>query len=140
MFRFLACEGTVSAATELQQARNLNSHQFYKVGSLSLSLPATTQSGPTLCCDAKLSRGLSHHSFTLSLSISHQILPCYECAVQVHLVTQTSPVSRGKLLHNRELEYSEYFLLLDTVGGVGQYTTHILRLHSKYLNIRGRQS
>ena len=108
--------------------------------SLSLSSPAPTQSGPTLCCDAKLSRGLSHHSFTLSLSISHQILPCYECAVQVHLVTQTSPVSRGKLLHNRELEYSEYFLLLDTVGGVGQYTTHIQRLHSKYLNIRGRQS
>ena len=81
LFRFLHCEGAVSAATEQQQTRILSFHQFYKVESLSLSLPATTQSGPTLRCDAKLSKGLTHsvtqYSFTLFLS--KQILPCNEC-------------------------------------------------------------
>ena len=43
------------------------------------------------------------HYLSLSLSISRQILPCYECAVQVHLVTQTSPVSRGNFYTTENL-------------------------------------
>ena len=140
LFRFLHCEGAVSAATEQQQTRILSFHQFYKVESLSLSLslsqPLPSQaplSAVTQNCQrASLTQSLSTVLLSFSLSRSYHAMN-----VEVHLVTQTSPVSRGELLHNWKPEYSEYFLVLHTARQVA-FLVNIL--DSKYLNIRGRQS
>ena len=93
---------------------------FIRLGlSLSLSLPGTTQPGPTLRCDAKLSWGLTQYSLTLSLSPDLAL----QWMLRLRFTWQHKLLLSPGWTENWSIQNISSSATLDcTAGSVGQYT------------------